>query len=251
MKKLIQNNKCCLLIVFVILFIIPVGLYTYEHELKTWEEFAGPPEHKKVDTSKPLRQQTKIFEIAERTFEIPIMYIDGRPKPGIKQDSMLLEVIWPEMRSTYELKSREEYDKIWNEDHRIGWILIEPASMRPSLDVQNANNVKSLTKYEFVGKENGLIKGLWYRGLKEKPEIWSEVYLEKDQNDRLISFIRCRIGKGVVYPGCSHKFINGGLLYKISYNKDAFFSEWRAQQQRAIEFIRSMEIMLQPEVRED
>ena len=73
-----------------------------------------------------------IFELAGRTFEIPIMYIDGRPKPGEYQESMLLEVIWPEMRSIWELKDRTEYNRIKREEHRIGWISSNPVSLRPS-----------------------------------------------------------------------------------------------------------------------
>ncbi len=202
-----------------------------------------PPESTKLDLKKPLREQTRTIEIAGRTFEIPIMYFDTRVGPGKKKDSILLEVIWPEMQSTYELGSKAEYDRIWRDEHRLGWILLHPASMRPPLDEQTANRRRGLTKEEYIGIEAGLEKYLWYHGLPEDPELWAELYFERNENGQIITRIECRTGPGVVVPSCSHKFINEGFIYQISYNRMPFFPEWRQQQQRAIDFMRSLEIL--------
>ena len=209
---------------------------------QTWQEFVGSPEMSKVDPNKPLREQTRIFELAGRRFEIPIMYIDGRPKPGEYQESMLLEVIWPEVRSIWELKDRTEYNLIRKKEHRFGWILLHPASTRPPIETQIANLKRNIRKIDFVQSRDGLEEYLWYRGTPESPEPWYEMYFEKDTRGNIISYIDCSPKERGLYPRCSDKFIEGGLIYQISYNKAAFFSEWRQQRQRAIDFMNSFEI---------
>lgn len=209
---------------------------------RTWAEISRtPPEHMKVDESKPLRAQTRTFDLAGRIFEIPLMYIDGRPKPGLHQDSMLLEVIWPEMRSVHELADRAEYERVWKVEHRRGWILLHPAANKPSLDEQTANRRLGLTKEEYAGQEKGLEKFLWYHGTPEAPELWAELYFEKDSAGNIVTRIECSRSRSAKFPGCDHKFVDGGLLYDISYNKAALFSEWREQRQRAIDFMNSLE----------
>lgn len=208
-----------------------------------WHLWPGmvPPESYKVDESKPLRAQTRTFELAGRTFVIPIMYIDGNPKPGVHQDDMLLKVIWPDMRSIYELNNREEYLQVHGKERRIGWILLERAATRPSLDVQIASRRQYLEKEEADGTVNGLEKYLWYNGSPAGPELWSEMYIERDNAGHIISSNECRKGPGVVIQMCTARFIDGGLLYDISYSKAAFFAEWRLQRDRAVNFMASME----------
>lgn len=218
----------------------------WQSKPKTWIEISKvPPAHTKVDESKPLRSQTREFELAGRIFDIPLMYIDGRPKPGLHQESMLLEVIWPDMRSPYELADRAEYERVWKVEHRRGWILLHPASARPSLDAQVTNLRQFLAKEEYVGEHDGLQKFLWYNGSPEGPLLHTELYLEVNERGEVVDFNRCRVfnkDKGWLYPGCEHKFVDGGLLYEISYNKAALFPQWREQRQRAIGFVNSLEI---------
>lgn len=207
----------------------------------TWKDALPKPEHTKVDETKPLREQTRTIELAGRTFTVPLMYVDGALKPGVKQDSLLLEVIWPDMRSIYELKDKAEYEKVWKHEHRLGWILLEPATNRPFLDVQVNNMQNSMTKFEAVGKSNGLDKYLWYRGLPDKPELQHEVYLEKSDDGKITNYIDCSRGPSVKFPSCSHKFVHHQIIYKISYNESAFLQIWQQQQQKAIDFIDSFE----------
>ena len=98
-----------------------------------------------------------------------------------------------------------------------------------------------MTKFEAIGKSNGLDKYLWYRGLPDKPELQHEVYLEKNHDGKIINYIDCSRGPSVKFPSCSHKFIHRQIIYKISYNESAFLQNWRQQQQKAINFIDSLE----------
>ena len=243
---LLKNKKSKIFLALalsaLLLVVVAGGFLRSAAQPKTWKDILPKPEHTKVDERKPLREQTRLFEIAGRTFEIPIMYIDGRPKSGIKQDSMLLEVIWPEMRSTYELKDKTEYDRIRKEEHRLGWILLEPAAIRPSLDIQVANLRHFLAREDFVGSVEALEKHIWYHGTPTGPEPWSEVYLKRNDKNLITDFIECSRSKSARFPNCEHKFISGGLIYQAIYNESAFFPQWQQQKQRAIEFMHNHEI---------
>lgn len=217
----------------------------------SWSEIQKTPqEHTKLNLKKPLREQIRRIELAGRTFDIPIMFVDGWLKPGVAQDSLLLEVIWPEMRSTYELKDRAEYEKIWREERRRGSILIEPASIRPKLDVQVGNMERTMTKVVSLGKTEGFEKYLWYRGPPNNPKLQHEVYLIRNKDGSITDYIDCKrpldptVQKIQIsyFPTCSHRFVNGGLLYKITYNEKRFFPEWSKQKNRALQFIKNIEI---------
>lgn len=203
---------------------------------------AGPPEDTKLDPKKPLRAQTRFVELAGRRFEIPLMYFDTALAPGEHQDSMLLEVYWPDMKSKYDFKDRAEQKRAKMQEHRVGWILLEPAAGRTSLEHQNRTGEESLTKLEAAGMFDGLYKKLWFRGTKDKPELWAEVYLEKDPSGRIVSFIRCSRGASSRFPRCQHRFVHDDLIYSVSYNEKTFLFSWREQRDRAIEFLRSFEI---------
>lgn len=233
-----------LVLIFALLVYVGLSFLTEDKQERTSDlaRFLGPPEMSKVDPDKPLREQTRVFELGGRWFEIPIMYIDGRPKPGEHQESMLLEVVWPEMRSIWELETREEYDRVRTKERKIGWILLLPAERRPSLHKQIQNRKRHLTKIEVAGQYDGLQVFRYYHGPENDPELWSEMYIEMDGQGNVVSYNECRLGKGVRFPGCSHRFIDDGLIYKISYNRKRFLDEWREQKQRATKFINSMEI---------
>lgn len=207
-------------------------------------QYKPPPQGRiHVDESKPLRDQTLTVALDGQTFEIPKMYFDISPDdPGVDQRGILLEVFWPEMRSIYELNSRAEYERLWREEHRIGWIFIEPLAFRPALDVQIANRRRHLAKEEFLGLIDGRERYAWYRGSPNGPELSDQMYFEKDEKGKIISYEACsRQGK----PGfltCQDKFIEGGLIYEIIYNEDRFLKEWRQQRQRSIDFLRSFQV---------
>lgn len=209
----------------------------------TWQQMLGPPASVQVDESKPLREQTARVELGNRVFHIPLMYVDSNPAPGnVYKDSILLEVIWPEMRSIHELQNRQEYEQIWKKEHRLGWILLEPLHARPTLDQQVSNMQESMTKIEQVQPYGILEKYLWYRGTEQSPELRHEVYLERGRSGHIINYIDCRHGPSSRFPVCSHKFVEDGLMFKISYNEATFLAQWQEQRQRAINFLRSFEL---------
>jgi len=212
------------------------------HVSEAWQQVLGPPASYFTDESKPLRTQTVRVELGNRVFNIPLMYINSRKAPtGVYKDSIILEVIWPDMRSIYELKDKQEYERIWRQEGRRGWILIHSASERPPLDLQVRNMQESMTKFEDVGMDGSLHRYLWYRGTTERPELQHEVFLERDATGHITNYIDCDpIDRGV-YPQCRQEFISRGLLYSLTYRRSAFLLEWRQQQHRAINFLRSFE----------
>jgi hypothetical protein len=209
---------------------------------RTLQEFLGPPEMSKVDPDKPLHEQTRIFELAGRRFEIPLMYIDGRPEPGEHQESMLLEVIWPEMRSIWELDDRAEYERLRKEEHRIGWILLHSSAARPPISTQVESRKRNIKKIGRIEGPDGLEGYLWYRGTSDQPEPWYEIYLELDSNEQILSVIDCSPPNRGPHPICEHKFIDNGLIYEITYNKVTYLQDWRNQQNSAIAFIDGLEV---------
>lgn len=227
----------------VLLITVGVGgfaLFFYKKPA-TWKDFLGPPASYFVDESKPPREQTILFEVAGRTFKIPQMYVDSnKPENGIYKDSILLEVIWPEMGSIYELENRAEYERIWKHERRIGWILLEAEAARPPLDRQVFNMRDSRTKIEQAGEFEGLEKELWYSGKKESPELESVVYIIKNTRSKIVDYINCR--QNARFPRCSHKFVEDGIIYKISYDEPRFFKDWKQQKQRAVAFLDGMEV---------
>ena len=209
----------------------------------TWSQVLGPPASQSVDESKPLGSQVARVELGGRVFEIPLMYIDSRKEPGgVYRESILLEVIWPDMRSIYELKDKQEYERIWKHERRRGWILIHPAAEKPSLDEQIENNYLTHAKTELVGSEGGLEMFRWYHGSTEKFILSDEVYLRKAPDGQVVDYIRCDAPSRGSFPQCSHQFVDGGLMYQISYNKAALFLQWQEQRHRAIDFLHRFEV---------
>lgn len=236
-------KKIALVTVVILAVLFGGALLTYAN----LEDYAPsnlvPPASAWVDESKPLREQTARVELDGRVFNIPQMYIESKmPLSGVFKDSILLEVIWPEMGSIYELKDRAEYDEVTKKERRLGWILLEPSRIRPSLDQQVSNMQESMTKIDQAESTGTLEKYLWYRGIEKAPELRHEVYLERDERGSIINYIDCSRGPSSLFPVCSHKFIQDDLLYDISYNEAAFLTQWQAQRQRAIDFIHSFEL---------
>lgn len=242
LRRWVRIFTICLILSFAFSLFVNVA----KHKIlpsPTWQQVLGPPASIQVDETNPLREQTARVELGHRAFNIPLMFIDSSPAPdNVYKDSILLEVIWPEMRSIHELNNRQEYEQIWKKEHRLGWILLEPFQARPTLDRQVSNMQESMTKVEQVPPYGTLEKYLWYRGTKQLPELSHEVYLERDRSGHIINYIDCRRGASSRFPVCSHKFVEDGLIFKISYNEVTFLGQWREQRQRAINFLRNFEL---------
>lgn len=241
-NRYIRRNILLILVVVASFLAIAAGALRSSSQPTTWKDVLPQPEHTKVDERKPLHEQTRIVELAGRTFEIPVMYFDTALDPGVKQDALLLEVIWPEMRSTYELKDKAEYDRIRKTEHRLGWILLHPSSARPPLNVQLGNMQNFVANVEYMGKSNGVERQFWYVGTPQGIKRQHEVFIEHDQSGTVISYIDCDSDERGLYPRCSHKFVDGGIMYEISYNKATFLEQWREHRNRAIGFMHKYEI---------
>lgn len=133
--KLIKVLFLTLALLCVLLF---AGAKFLQKEMQPYLAWSGlsSPESAKVDMSKPLHDQKRRIELAGMTFDVPLIYIDARLDPGLQQKGLLLEVIWPEMTTIYELSNKEEYEKVWRDERKLGWIMLEPQSVRLKLDEQ-------------------------------------------------------------------------------------------------------------------
>jgi hypothetical protein len=202
-----------------------------------------PPDAYWVDMDQPLRSQVRTVSIAGVRMAIPQMYIESKLSLKEERDSILLKVIWPEMKSVLELKNREEYEKMWRVERKSGQILLENRQKKTPFDQLLINMRKDLTKEEHVGKKYGLDVYIFQHGDKEPYISRKEIYLERNHSGHIETFILCSIkDKFRVTPVCQEKFFVGSLYFSISYNKENFLPEWRQQKQRAVEFINSFKV---------
>lgn len=228
--------------------VIFVGLFAHKavtvSERPTWSDYFGTPEYTKVDTKKPLEEQTRRLQIAGRTFDIPMVYIGSQPDKGLVQkDGVILEYVLPDFKSKLEFPNRDAYKRAFKAG-RFGQMLIEPEARRPSFDVMVKNLRRNLIKEEYIGVHDRLEYYRWYRGTVENPIHYYDMYLEQDDGGRIMSYIECSTmarGAHMRRTGCSHKFRDKHLLYYVSYNKDNYFPEWHEQRGKAIEFVDSFE----------
>lgn len=231
-----------ILITVTVVFMAVIGIvsYIWLNAEKYFLPMFIPPEAYWVDDNKPLRQQVRRIEVAGVLMEIPKMYLYSRLDPGVKQGGALLRVVWPEMRALHELKDRAEYEKIL-EEKRTGLILLEPRERKTPLNGMIENRKRLAKEEDEISSDIGLEGFIHYMGSFENREPWAEVYVERYPDGNVKSYISCSVN--VPVPGCSHRFMRGSLYYQISYNKEVFFKDWRAQQQRAIDFIEGFKII--------
>ena len=237
MKKL-NGKKYVLGIIFLVFCVF----FAYESwHPKTWQDYLGEPEAAKVDMKEPLREQSRIIKIGERTFKIPLMYVDGQLDKGIKQDGINLKYVLPDYTSVLEFKNKEEYQRAF-EEHRFAIMLVKPSSSKLSLAkmVQNHQENEELTKYR--GLEYGLERYSDFDSPKHLGIQWDDTYLEKDKAGNIISFLRCSPDGKDPIPGCSHYFVDKNIFIKVHYNKEKYLKNWRDMQAGAIAFMGSFEM---------
>lgn len=244
MRKTIKKYLLFMLVIISVLLGVAAFLLKPAKHL-TWpealESYVGEPAYKSVDPNKPLHEQTSIFEIAGRTFEMPTVYIQSNLGGKRVLDGINLLYVLPGYTSRADFANRQEYEVTRKAKH-FGHMLIEPEASRPSFDIMVANMHHSVTKVEAAGVFDGLEREHWYRQSGEELEFTSEVFLEKDGTGHVVSWIECATEDSAVTPGCSHRFRDKHLLYKIYYNKANYLDNWRQQRAAAIAFIDGFEI---------
>ena len=205
------------------------------------EEYVGEPAYKSVDPDKPLVEQISVFEIAGRTFEIPKVYIQSNLGDKRVLDGISLLYVLPDYTSRADFANRQEYEEARNA-RRFAHMMFEPSAIRPSFDVMIHNMHRSVSKFESAGTFDGLQVEKWYRPHNGDLVVYSDVFLEKDETGKVVSWIDCATReRPAKFPGCSHKFRDKGLLYTIYYNRTKYFEDWRAQRASAIAFIDGVE----------
>lgn len=207
------------------------------------EEYVGEPAYKSIDPEKPLDEQTSVFEIAGRTFEMPTVYIQTHLGDRRQIDGLNLLYVLPDYRSRAEFIDRRAYEQA-REEQRFAHMLIQAGSRRPSLDRMVANRRHHMPRIDSAQSIWGLTAEHWYRPQGEKLAVTQEHYFERDADGHIVNWIECstKENPSVRFPGCNHRFRDKGLLYNIYYNQANYLEWWREQRSLAIEFIDSFQI---------
>ncbi|MCA9735197.1 MAG: hypothetical protein KDJ65_36200 [Anaerolineae bacterium] len=126
------------------------------------------------------------------------------------------------------------------EEGRMRGMLLENAENRPPLNIsinnlmrnrgyrKNENNIYGLEKYSAPPQG-------------KNPLQPDDRLIEKGESGHVISFLRCSPPGKDKIPGCTHKFINKGLLYDIDWNISEL-ANWRQQRDAAIKFVDGLEV---------
>lgn len=237
-----QKNLKIISIIILIAGCIFLAKEYFSYETQMLIHLYGPPDYMKVDGSKPLKEQTRLVQLGDRQFAIPLMYIDSRLGKDLVQRGVNLKYISPGFKSVWDLKDKQEYRQLFKDGY-VDYMLISPQSRFViNIDQSAENLLKSYTEARDDGYEYGLKKYLGYRLKVDQKFLYDEFYLEEDEHKNVIGYIMCDPDERVPKPGCSHNFVDKGIRYHINYNKKNFFKEWRSQKQNTITFIDSFEV---------
>ena len=128
--------------------------------------------------------------------------------------------------------------------------LINKGNMRSMLleSAANRSPIDPLVKYLIKGRNTFLVDDNQY-GLEkyEYPVVGPnklrgrDILFEKGENGKVVSFLRCSFPNQHENPSCEHKFIDKGVLYKISWPIREL-PNWQEQRDKAVAFIDSFEI---------
>lgn len=181
-----------------------------------------------------------IVEIAGRTFRIPYSYIDGDQDKIIK-DAVVLEYVLPEFEPQPPHPQKRMKRKELILSGRMRGMLLETAESRPALDTAFRSQQKSRHYKKDGSLVFGLEKYIAPSPSGESSEQPDDLFLEKNKDGIVQSYIHCSPpGKDKV-PGCRHRFIDKNILYNIRWNLSEL-PNWRSQRDAAIRFINAMEI---------
>jgi len=187
-------------------------------------------------------------EIAERVFKIPKGYLDGRKAIGKDTESIVLEYSLPDFevlpKHPQERAARQELIK----QGRMRGMLLERSDKRPSFNVMVENILRPnplLPNQPYSGETEQIYGLQKYPSQKIHPDSdtqYDDLYVERGENNQVISFLRCRVEGRVKHPSCAHKFRDKGLLYQIRWSKSEL-PNWEKQKDAAIKFIDNFEII--------
>lgn len=180
---------------------------------------------------------------------MPTAYIQSNLDGEREQlDGVNLLYVLPDFTSRAEFASKGEYERARKAGH-FGHMLLEPNAAQPSFDEMVANRRSHIPKILTTTGLDGLEAERWYQPYDGQLIFYYEVFLEKNSDGQVISWIECstRERPSVKFPGCSHRFRDGGLRYLIHYNKKRYLHAWREQQRSAVLFIDSFETEHSPD----
>lgn len=217
------------------------GVYVYYNAEKYLHPLLIPPDYYWQTNSEDIYSKTGILEIAEREFEIPVAYVNGRFINGQKEGTIFMSYILPDFKSKLEMENKDELYKK-QLDGFTGAMLLEESAIRPSFKTMIENRKRNLKKSEVAGIVNGLKHEKWFRGTEEEPILYYDIFIELNNKNKIVSFIECTPETKAASPRCSHRFRNNSLLYQVSYSRSRYFPDWKNQRLKAIEFLESMEI---------
>ena len=171
--------------------------------------------------------------VANRTFNIEKHYLQTLPLPG--ENSFLVKLYWPEMIS--EADARQKNRSLITQ---VGTILIEAQDIRPSLGEQMDYLRDGVLEETNLGPMYTLEHSRFSSKGGSEGRSVSDVFVFSKDNV-IKTKIVCAV-TNLPYPTCLHSFVDKGLLYAISYNRENFLQQWRQMEKRSISLIDGFEV---------
>lgn len=200
-----------------------------------------PPDYYWLDDPKNIYAKTGIVAIAGREFKIPIAYVDGRFIDGRMEGGVVLEYVLPEFKSKLEFPDKNKRVRLRREGRMKG-MLLEEAAARPTLEyMATVARLQSEPYARTPGLFYDLEKYTAPKGSEKFAWKPDDLFIERDSQGKVQSFLVCSPPGKDVNPSCSHKFVDKKLLYKIRW-KLSDLPNWRSNRDAAIEFIDQFEI---------
>ena len=211
-------------------------------ETTSWPEALereyGAPAYKSIDPNQNIIGQKLRIQIGDREFEIPKVFISSPVKDGDQVDGLNLIYVLPDFTPRSAFKSKAEYQEALD-NQRFGNMLIRPLNNATPIKkiIENKKKFGLLTR---TGQsEYGLTFFTDEHVFEGVRSHYNDHYIEFDQNGDAKSVLECRHAGTVKYSGCRFYFVDNGLHYTVSFNREKYLKEWKSIREHAVLFVNS------------
>lgn len=182
-----------------------------------------------------------IVKIADRTFEIPRVYIDLDAQKDVIEGEAALVYVLPGFEPEPPHPEERAKRKKLILQGRLRGMYISAASMRPSLDTAADNHLRRW-KYEKVSDDVfGLEKYAAPPIGGEEGHHLDSILLERNDSGLIVSYLHCSPPGKDKIPGCRHRFESDGIVLQTHWSISDL-PKWKESQIEALEFLRSFEL---------
>lgn len=221
-------------------FVAYIGQYKSKTPLDVVREYAGAPAYESLDIDKPIEEQTRIVEIGDRRFEIPIIYIASTLRPGEKQNAVILNFVLPDFTHRADFQNRQAYEEA-RLDGRFASVYIEQPGKKVPLEIAIDNFRQGLKNASKQSEIEGLSKEIWYRKRGGQYVPYYDVYIEKNNKGDVLSYFECTSLNRVKVPHCAQMYFRESLYFRVSYAAQ-HLKNWVKLKKQSNDFIKRFEI---------